>query len=637
MGSEKVASRTGIPEPVRPLDAARVRQVAAMLEESPRGMGRPIGDREAWARLGGLSTFQQTVAGAEGLLAEPLPELTEDIYLDHVRTGGQEIYGHYARTVRSRFSKLVIAECVENRGRFLSAVHESMRALCGEPTWVHAFHDPKLRNWRGEAIEVDLNSAVVGWGAATADYFLGEVLDGDTRARLRAELDRRVVQPFRGMLDGDLIYINQPRPFTWLEATHNWNATGLANSVGTALATIQSRDERAVCIAGAERYIRNFIVGFLPDGSCSEGVGYWSGGFGSFLLLAETLWQATGGAIDLLEDERVALVAQYGARMEIASGVYPVFADCSPGVVPSSDVMRFVSQRFGLGLTQWEAREPDASRLQSVAVHALPSSATQRAAGDAVWGREELGLRTWYHDAGLYVGRPASGAAGALGVSFKGGNNAEHHNHNDLGSFVVVLNGQTVLADPGSELYTSRTFGPNRYDSDVLNSYGHPVPVADGKLQSSGAGARAQVVERTFTPDADTVVYDLRAGYDVPALARLSRTFVFSRRGPGSLVVTDEVELRAPATFGTALITFGEWAQVAPDVVRVRTGGETLHVHLEVSGAPFEIAAEEIEEDVRAETRPTRIGIRFVGAVTNATIRATIVPVVDGQGEDGEA
>ena len=40
-------------------------------------------------------------------------------------------------------------------------------------------------------------------------------------------------------------------------------------------------------------------------------------------------------------------------------------------------------------------------------------------------------------------------AIGRLGVALKGGHNAEHHNHNDVGSYVVALAGTTPLLDPG--------------------------------------------------------------------------------------------------------------------------------------------------------------------------------------------
>jgi hypothetical protein len=613
------------PEPVRPLDPDRVRQIAGMLDCETGFPGRPIGDREAWNELGRTESFRRLPSEAEALLREPLAQLTEDIYFDHVRTGTEKVYGHYNRTTRGRFTKLVLAECVEDKGRFLPAIHESIAAVCAEPTWVHAYHDTKLRNWRGETIEIDLSSSTMGSRLAVADRFLGDRLDDGARAAIRAEVGRRILEPFEAMLKGQRICINQDGPFTWMELTHNWNAVCLANLVGTTLALVESEAARARCVAAAERYIRNFLSGFGTDGACLEGMNYWNFGFSHFLMLGETIWHATGGRIDLLEDEQVKQIARFGARMQIVPGVCPAFADCQPDVSPLPDVMRFVSRRFGLGLTPWEATEPEASSLPFVANFAFANSATRVPARDEV--DADLGLRSWFEDAGLYVGRPGPGGGAVMGVAFKGGCNAEHHNHNDLGSFVVASRGRVLLTDPGSEHYTSRTFGPNRYDSNVLNSYGHPVPRVAGRLQRDGFEARAPVKIIKFDDEQDLVVYDLRRGYDVPGLKKLERTFLFSRRGGGCLTVTDEVRFAQPQDFEVALITFDTWRQVAPDRLIVCDDGNALRVDLRVEGGAFGISAEQIEEEVRAPTRPTRIAIALKDAVIHAIMEVSIAPM----------
>ena len=35
----------------------------------------------------------------------------------------------------------------------------------------------------------------------------------------------------------------------------------------------------------------------------------------------------------------------------------------------------------------------------------------------------------------------------------------------------------------------------NRYKNPMLNSFGHPVPVIDNKLQSTGKGTKANVIK----------------------------------------------------------------------------------------------------------------------------------------------
>ena len=112
----------------------------------------------------------------------------------------------------------------------------------------------------------------------------------------------------------------------------NWNSVCLAGVTGAALTSIESPQRRAFFAASAEKYIEYFLEGFTPDGYCSEGVGYWNYGFGHFVMLAETIKQATGGKVDLLAAERIRPIALFARRMEILPGVYPAFADSHVGV-----------------------------------------------------------------------------------------------------------------------------------------------------------------------------------------------------------------------------------------------------------------------------------------------------------------
>ncbi len=611
------------PEAVRLLDPQRVRDVTGMLANGRRCPGRAIEDREAWQRLNRWEGFRRLPDEAAALLEEPLLVLTEDIYLDHSRTGTEEVYSHFNRTTRVRFTKLVLAECMESEGRFLEGIHESIRAVCAEPTWVHAYHDITLRNWRGEAIEIDLSSSTMGYRLAVADFFLGDRLDPDVRNLVRGEVRRRIEEPFEAMLDGAKLNINQDAPFTWLELTHNWNAVCLANVVGTVMALSGDVERQARFVAGSERYILNFLEGFGDDGACREGLNYWNFGFSHFLLLSETLWHATAGEIDLMGDERVREIAQFGARMEIMPGAYPAFADCQVEVSPITDVMRYVSRRFGLGMTQWEAAEPETTSLPFAACFGFTDPAG-RGSNDTAMA-DELALRSWFEDAGMYVGRGATDAV-EISTAFKGGNNQEPHNHNDLGSFVVALGGRILLTDPGSEHYTSRTFGPNRYESKVLNSYGHSVPRVAGTLQSAGRDIIAQVVGRGFSREEDWVQYDLRPAYDVDGLLLLTRRFSFSRKGTGRLVVQDEIRFANADRFETALITFDQWRHVSENSIEVFDKSNAISVLMRCDGGTLAISAEQIDENVRAPSRPTRIAISVEKPVTHAVVEMVIEP-----------
>ena len=83
-------------------------------------------------------------------------------------------------------------------------------------------------------------------------------------------------------------------------------------------------------------------------------------------------------------------------------------------------------------------------------------------------------------------------------------------------------------------------------------------------------------------------MFDLKLGYDVPALRRLEREFLFDRRGDGSLTITDRVEFSTPSAFESALITLGQFA-IEGSRVRLSDGAAVLVVDVSVDGAPLDL------------------------------------------------
>jgi len=480
-------------------------------------------------------------------------------------------------------------------------------------------HDGNLKNFNGTEINIDLVSADVGWRLALMRYWLGEKLDPRTRQLIADELERRIFTPYTSSIQS-----GQPRHW-WLTTTNNWNAVCLAGVTGAALAAIESRPRRAFFAAMAEKYVENFFKGFTPDGYCSEGLGYWNYGFGHYAMLAETLHRASGGEVDLFDRPDARRIALFGRRMEILPGLFTAFADCATTAIPSPPLMAQLSRRYGWGLREVEARGRALAGTHpyTVALYAFPAPVAADAAEKPA---AKTPLRDWFPDAGVLICRPDPAAERALGAALKGGHNAEHHNHNDVGSFIVALGRSTPLVDPGNEVYTRRTFSPNRYQSKVLNSFGHPVPRVAGKLQFPGRKAAAKTLKTDFSGPADTYSIDLTAAYDVKELKRLTRTFVFSREGAGRLAVADRVEFDGPQTFDTALITFHGWEQIAPNRLRIGKAPDDVIVEIETDGGEFRVVSEKIEEDLPGGRVPTRIGIELTEPVERAAITLTITP-----------
>ena len=603
---------------------ARVDEIAAMLGAQPAGLGRPCTDRKVWEKLAKQKAYQAVVTDAEKLLDEPLPDQLDDLFLDYSRTGNRRRWERVACERRNRVKTLVIAECVENKGRFIPAFEELVRTLCAEPTWVYPAHDAELRNFHGKQIDIDLFSSELGGELALAHHLLGNNLGINTRLLIEKKVRSRVLDPFHAMVRGDR------RANWWLTCTNNWNSVCLAGVTAAAVSLVQDRGERAVFIAAAEQLSKNFLRGLTPDGYCSEGLGYWNYGFGRYAMLAETVLQATNGKLDLMRVGAAQQPTFFGDRVEIVGGVYPMFADCPINKKPDRTLMQYLDRRMGRVRPAEKASRVDPRQGNLLQVLAFtPWNSTSNAVR-LPDNADDSPLRTWFKDAGVLICRPAYGTSGRFGVALKGGHNDEHHNHNDVGSYIVVVHNRPVLVDPGSEVYTARTFSSRRYESNVLNSFGHAVPVVAGQLQRVGAEARGRVLKTDFTEVRDSFALDLSSVYDVPTLRRLERDFSYERGDAERLIVMDTVEFAELELFEVALMTFGAWSQVAPDRLCVEYRGRAVDVEIATEGLEFSVTAQEIDEDVGSLT-PTRIAIRLAEPVRTARVALRITPAEDEQ------
>jgi hypothetical protein len=602
------------------IPAARIQQIAAWLPVQPAGFGQPITNRAAWnAAAREHPEWQEIISRAVKLAAQPLPAQPDNLYLEFSKNGNRSHWQKVAGTRRERIEVFTLAECLENHGRFIAPLEKTIAALCAERTWVLPAHDGQLENFTGEQVDIDLGSSTLGVELATANYLLGDRLSPATRQLIRANLERRIFAPYRAAIDGT------GKGFWWIHTQNNWNAVCLDGVTGAALATISSPAERAWYIAVAEQNIGAYLAGgFTADGYCVEGLGYWNYGFGNFMLLAENLREATGGNLDLLAQPAAAQPALFGLRAEILNDVFTTIADCHPGETPSEVLMNYLCRRLGCETARWRDARLSGSLYQQTAMaflrHELPPLRVENYRSEFPW-------RTWFPESGVLICRPGTGAKVPFAVAIKGGNNGVNHGHNDVGSFSVVVGTNMVICDPGGEVYTKRTFSAHRFDSQVLNSFGHAVPVVGGQLQASGAAARAVVLHTNFTEAADTLKFDLRPAYPVRDLQMLQRTFTYQRGENPSLTVRDEVKFSRPDTFESVLVTWGAVRAAGPNALELTDVAGTVRVAIDTQGRAFHWRQEIIRENVQSKRQPIHVGIRLDDKITAGIITLRVTPM----------
>ena len=155
----------------------------------------------------------------------------------------------------------------------------------------------------------------------------------------------------------------------------------------------------------------------------------------------------------------------------------------------------------------------------------------------------------WLPSTQVLLARPAAGTAAGLTLAVKGGHNGEHHNHNDVGSVVVAVDGVPVIVDAGRPTYTAQTFGPDRYDIWTMQSSWHNVP----EIRGHRAGRRRRVrgprrVGATSGTSDCALALDLAGAYpraDIRHWRREARLDRVDRRGQRHRLVG--ARIRTPA------------------------------------------------------------------------------------------
>lgn len=619
LAAASVAATSRSPEKWSGLSPARITEIESILATAPRGFGPDYRDRATFTALAALPAFKSIINAAEKLLDAPFPAWSDDRYLDFSRTGRRPDGERMLRDRNAWLSTLTWAECLENRGRFIPRITEVITQLVAQPTWTLPAHDRALDSFRRTSYVVDLESSRFAHDLAQCLHLLGDKLPAGLRTSVHAALRQRIFDPVLSSLRGGKSHF-------WLRIENNWNSVCLAGVTGAALATLPDQRERAVFVAAAEHYSRNFIHGFGDDGACPEGLGYYNFGFGYYLILREAIWQATAGRLDLFNTPKVRSIATYGLRLEINPGVYPAIADCRVGTTTDPRILWYCSRVLGLGLARYESadfRRPGELAHASLYTFANSASSARPAAAPAPEIAAGLGLRSYFDATGLLICRPASG--GRLGAALQGGHNDESHNHNDVGSFTVALGREVPVGDPGGpHAYTGDTFGPLRYSKfQMFRSRTHPVPIIAGLEQIPGRSAAAKVIQTRFSPNEDVFVLDLAHAYKAPTLRKLVRTFTFSRLGAGSLAVRDEFAFSTPEPFELTLPTHGTWRQAGPATLAFTRGTETLLARIEAPGE-LEFSAERIEENAPAFTR---LGIKLKTPVRSGVVTVTFAPL----------
>ncbi|CAM3647563.1 heparinase II/III family protein [Cohnella lubricantis] len=582
--------------------ANRAGLASALAEGPPASLGLYYedGDSDAfWNRAAEAPEFAGWIRDIreEGrrLQEEPIPQLTYSLFAIFAERGSRLEYerAYFERRRRlNTFALLTLLEPDEPAHR--AALQDIIWLVCDEYTWCLPAHvsgsNADIRR------TIDLFSAETGFTLTEISMLLGDRLPSLLRQRIADEVEIRLFAPY---LSGE--------PYHWETARHNWAAV-CAGSIGSAaLLAVRDPQRLAEIAARTMGSMDRFLEGYGDDGACPEGLGYWNYGFGYYVYFADLLRKRTNGALDLMRGDKVRRIAQFQQKVYLGGDRVANFSDSVPRA------------RVQMGLTHYLAGlypEVDAPPLALQASY-LDDHCSRWAPAlrHFVWFDASRSSGEWRDgsfylpDAQWLISRHRTAGGESLGFAAKAGHNAEPHNHNDIGQFILLAAGETFIADLGSGEYTQAYFGSGRYEYDCNGSQGHAVPIVDGSLQAAGLASQARVLEAVTGDGEDRFRFEMASAYRVPHLQSLVRGFVWRKRGHNldgrlpCLELTDEFRfVKPPGSLIERFVTFVP-PELAEDGVVLRGAGErALRIRYDAAQLDANVEARSYSDHFGRET-----------------------------------
>lgn len=453
----------------------------------------PVADRAAWDGLPAATRASLLAAGKarQGFVWPFLPAVDSMAFL---RDGNRARYEAPYLDRRAALIDLVLATGVAGDDRFLDDLINGIWALCEETSWSLPAHLDRRPGYGGLpdplAPEVDLFAAETGALLAWTLYLLGPRLAAAStllNRRIRDEIKRRILTPARERDD-----------FWWMGLSgsrghlNNWTPWIVSNWLACLLLMEDDPAQRSAALDKALGCLDRFLDPYPADGGCDEGPGYWGRAAASVFDSLEWLYSASAGKLNLFDEPLVREMGRFIVRVQIAGPWFVNFADAHARPAPPAQTVYGYGLRLGdadmqaLGawLAQRSGDTTGALRGESLG-RALQRLFTFSLAATPP-ARPPLPRDTWLPVIKVMTARDAAGSPAGWFVAAKGGHNAESHNHNDVGAFLVSYNGEPLLVDAGVGEYTRQTFGPRAlYDLD--HAVGLAQPVADVRWRHAGA------------------------------------------------------------------------------------------------------------------------------------------------------
>ena len=571
-----------------------------------------INQSAAWKSVLSPEQHAKLIQQAEGLLDYHWPMTRASVFLDFAENGNRTNFEKISFSRRDALSTLVVAELIENKGRFMDDIVDGIWSVCEETFWGVPAHLTYQK--RGIGLP-DVNDPVVDLFAAETSsllawvsHLIGDKLDKVNpmiKERIYIEIDRRIFKviesdpKYRWMgygrknVDSTLSYKER----SFLERRpNNWNPWISSNLLSSVLLLEKNKDRRAKFVHQVFDVLDNYLDPYPADGGCDEGPGYWGKAAASTFDCLDLVKMATNNKFNLFDEPLIKSMGEFIFKAYIGDGYYLNFADA----VSKTNHSPMLIYRYGKAVGSSTMMEMGAFLAKKTpgSLNMPEAYSLLRKLPELYYAKELINTKSaeplisgaWLPDIQVMVSRDQEESMKGLYIAAKAGHNQESHNHNDVGSFMVFYNGKPVLIDAGAGTYT-KDYGKSWV---ISSAYHNMLPIVNGEVQLTGRKYAASAVSYTSESQKNILKQDIAKTYNEDLGMRKWERTITHNKGK-SIVIADNFEFSTPKdTIILPMMLVARPDITVPGKMVIKTGSsESINIGFDQQ--QFELTVEEIK------------------------------------------
>ena len=396
-------------------------------------------------------------------------------------------------TFRQLQSSALLALIYPDNEEYYRSLVETIWEICNEYTWAPLGHYNDYYNRTPQDFDpglIDIFAASLAFSLAEIKHLFKDRFPKLLNDRISYELRRHTIEPYL------------TRKFFWEHHNNNWTAV-CTGAVGGVL-MYEDPEEFERQFSRLQASMECYLASYDDDGMCVEGTAYWGFGFGFFAVYAMLLREFSNGKHDWLKNPKVKSISQFIQKMHLQPNILAMFSDVNAREGYWVGLPHMLKTVYGDAI---EKLTLDQATIVAYCHWAFALRSTIYYNPEYTTDKLENG--TYYAPVSNYFIKRTDN----YGLAFKGGNQWESHNHQDVGSFILARNNKQIFCDfgyigpgnwPGYQ-------GSRRNEYFQPSSFSHNLPIFDDMGQGGDDTNKARAV---YNEETGVVYMDFTLGYD---------------------------------------------------------------------------------------------------------------------------